>query len=116
MWRGLGWIFVAIGGVGVFVPLLPTVPFMLLAAFCFERGSPELHQWIMQHKVFGPQLRAWREHRVIGVRAKVLSVSCITLSVTYVLCTRGMPLGLALVIVATCLGTAGFILIQKGKI
>ena len=51
----------AIGLVGTVVPLLPTVPFVLLAAYCFAHGSPRFERWIVEHERFGPHVRAWRE-------------------------------------------------------
>lgn len=63
-------LFLAIGLVGVFVPVLPTVPFMLLAAWAAGRSSPRLQRWIEGHPRFGPPLRAWREHGAVPRRAK----------------------------------------------
>ncbi|WP_246814164.1 YbaN family protein [Ferrimonas balearica] len=52
----LGWLAIAMGSAGVVVPLLPTVPFLLLAAFCFSRSSPRLQRWLFEHRVLGPYL------------------------------------------------------------
>ena len=70
LWTGLGWVFFAIGAVGAVVPLLPTVVFMLVAAYCFARGSERVHDWLLSHPRFGPPIRDWREHRAIGRGAK----------------------------------------------
>mgnify|MGYP005862101547 CR=1 FL=1 len=59
-----------LGIAGVFLPLLPTVPFMLLAAFCFARGNPRLEEWLVEHPNWGPHIVAWRENRAIGIRGK----------------------------------------------
>jgi uncharacterized membrane protein YbaN (DUF454 family) len=56
--------------VGAFVPLLPTVPFLLLSAFGFARSSERLHHWILSHRIFGPPISDWRERGVVGRRAK----------------------------------------------
>ncbi len=56
--------------VGVFLPLLPTVPFLLLAAFCFARSSERLHNWLLTHPTFGPSVVDWQERRAISMRSK----------------------------------------------
>lgn len=71
----------ALGAIGLALPLMPTVPFLVAAAFCFERGSPKLHAWILNHPRFGPPLVDWNKHRVIRWPAKIvatvgLSISC----------------------------------------
>lgn len=70
LYLGLGFVSVALGAVGVVLPLLPTVPFMLLAAFFFARSSPRLEAWIVDHPRFGPHVRAWRERGAIGPAGK----------------------------------------------
>jgi uncharacterized membrane protein YbaN (DUF454 family) len=59
-----------LGTAGVFLPLLPTVPFVLLAAFCFARSSPRLELWLLEHRHFGPHIHAWRESRSISPSGK----------------------------------------------
>jgi len=49
-----GWLCIILGVIGVFLPLLPTTPFILLAAYCFSRSSPRFHKWILSHRFFGP--------------------------------------------------------------
>jgi uncharacterized membrane protein YbaN (DUF454 family) len=70
----LGTIFVGLGLVGVLVPLLPTTPFLLLAAGCFLRSSERLYGWLIHHKWFGAYIRNYREHRAIPLRAKVVTL------------------------------------------
>lgn len=79
----LGIVFLVIGIVGVFLPVLPTTPFLLLAAYFFSKSSEKLHAWLMDHKTFGKPLRDWQQHRVIGVRAKVLAVSTILIGMVF---------------------------------
>lgn len=70
LWLIAGGLALAFGTVGIFLPLLPTVPFLLLAAFCFARGSERLHHWLLSHPVFGPPIENWRDRGAIGRRAK----------------------------------------------
>ena len=66
----LGFVALALGAVGILVPLLPTVPFMILAAFCFARSSPELERRIVEHPRVSPHLAAWRERGAISSKGK----------------------------------------------
>jgi uncharacterized membrane protein YbaN (DUF454 family) len=68
---GVGVVSVGLGTLGIFVPLLPTTPFLLLAAACFVRSSDRLHHWLMNHRVYGPVIRGYREHRALPASSKV---------------------------------------------
>lgn len=79
----LGFAFFALGAVGVVVPGLPTTVFMLLALWAFARSSERFHQWLYHHRLFGPPLQEWHNHRVIPLRAKVLAVAMMAASLVY---------------------------------
>jgi len=70
----VGLIAVGLGLVGIFVPLLPTTPLLLLAAACFIRSSDQLYRWLIGHRWFGSYIRHYREHRAITLRAKVATL------------------------------------------
>ena len=72
-WAILGWLALTLGAIGIVLPLLPTVPFLLLAAFCFSRSSARMHHWLMEHRIFGPPIRDWQRSGAISRRAKVLA-------------------------------------------
>ena len=93
LYFAMGLCFFGLGAVGTVVPGLPTTPFMLLALWAFSRSSERFHNWLYNHPVFGPPLQQWREHGIIPVRAKVLAVSVMTLSVVYLVFLRNWVSG-----------------------
>jgi len=100
----IGHASLAVGFVGIFVPLLPTTPFVLLSAVCYSRGSERFHTWLLEHERFGPMIHSWREHRAIGVRAKIAAVVTVALSITFSVIRLDLPWNaIALVIGAAVL-------------
>lgn len=79
LWTVLGAISLGLGVVGIALPLLPTTPFLILAAYCFSRGSRKLQMWLLNHAYFGPPIRNWREHRAISAGAKRSALLAIVL-------------------------------------
>ena len=73
IWIFCGFLALGLGLVGAVLPLLPTVPFFLLAAFCFARSSVRLHEWLLTHKTFGPPITDWHQGGVIRRKAKVIA-------------------------------------------
>ena len=74
-----GFILVGLAVLGIFLPLLPTTPLLLLAAACFSRSSERCHQWLLNHRTFGPIIRNWHENRCIPRRAKIISILMVVL-------------------------------------
>ncbi len=87
----LGHLSIAAGVLGLFLPLLPTTPFVLLAAACYSRGSERLDRWIHAHPRFGPLLTEWRRHGVIRPRVKVITTLLVAASLSYPILTRPWP-------------------------
>ena len=76
----VGWISIVSGVIGLFLPLLPSVPFLLLAVFCFSRSSVRFHNWLVEHRHFGPMLRDYLKHGGIPLRAKIIAIGMIWIS------------------------------------
>lgn len=106
---GLGWLSLAVGFVGIFLPVLPTVPFVILAALCFSKGSPKLHQWLRRHPRFGGSLVLWEDHGVIRKRGKWMASICMVLGLVYPVFFGKLPLVVKIGLVVTILCTMVFI-------
>jgi hypothetical protein len=106
----LAWIFFALGAMGIFLPGLPTVPFMLLALWAFSKSSKRFHAWLASHPIFGPPLLAWHEHRVIPLKAKIIAIASIALSMAYMVFYAHLPTWLLLLAACLMLYGAWFVL------
>jgi uncharacterized membrane protein YbaN (DUF454 family) len=72
-WRICALVALVLGAIGLAVPVLPTVPFLIVAAWAASKSSPELERWLLAHPRYGPHIRAWREHGAVPRRAKWLA-------------------------------------------
>lgn len=86
-----GILAVALAAAGAFLPIMPTVPFLLLAVFCFARSNPEWERKILDHPQWGQQVKDWRERRAINRRAKVMALGAMTTGAGFTWLTLGMP-------------------------
>jgi uncharacterized membrane protein YbaN (DUF454 family) len=78
-WLILGWSAVALGFAGVVLPILPTTPFLILAAFAFSKSSPRLRQWLIEHEIFGGPIRDWEDKGAIRPRYKIMACTAMAL-------------------------------------
>ena len=101
-----GLICVGLGAAGAVLPLLPTTPFLLLAAACFARGSPRLHRWLHTNRLFGAYLRRYRQGEGIPLVAKITTLTLLWLSLTasalWAVPESLWPIRVALVLVGLC--------------
>lgn len=87
-----GWLAFSLGIIGAFLPVVPTTPFLILAAFLFSKSSPRFHEWLLQLPVAGEGLRDWNERRVIRPRAKILCAVMILGSLIFIALNPGIPI------------------------
>ena len=111
----LGWLFFAVGVIGVFLPVLPTTPFMILALWCFSKSSERFHYWLYHHKVFGPSLKLWDKYRVIPLLAKIFALSFMAMSLSYLFIFSTVDLWLKLVAALSMLTGAIYILSKPSR-
>ncbi|MDX1397654.1 MAG: YbaN family protein [Oceanospirillum sp.] len=101
LYMAAGFLALLLGAIGVVLPLLPTTPFIILAAFFFSKGSRKVHRWLLNQKTFGPMIRAWEHDRVIPFKAKLLSTTMMLTMVSYPLLFRPFSLWLKVLVVFT---------------
>ncbi len=109
MWLIAGLLALGLGIIGVVLPILPTTPFMLLATFCFAKSSKRLHDWLVNHRTFGPTVRDWHAHGAISKTAKISAVLTMAgvLALGFFL---GLKTNLLIIQAVVMLGAATFIL------
>ena len=100
----IGFLSLALGVIGIFLPILPTTPFLLLSAALFFRSSPRAYDWLLAHRYLGPYIRSFREDRMIPLRAKIISISLLWLTALHcaVLLFESWWLKIGMVVMAIC--------------
>lgn len=109
----LGTVLVGIGALGVFLPLLPTTPFLLLAAACYASSSPRLHTWLITHPRFGPHIHNYQQHRAISLRVKITSLLLAWASVGYVALFVVDPLWVRVLLAGLLLTKTAFMIVVR---
>lgn len=109
MWLALGILSLALGIAGAVLPLLPTTPFILLAAYCFAKSSPRLHGWLVNHRLFGPLIENWERNGAIDKRSKAIAVAMMA-ATPLITVLIGAPLWALAAQSAVLLGAATYVL------
>lgn len=107
-----GLLMTAVGIVGIFLPLLPTTPFLLIAVWCFSRSSPRLEHWLLSHRTLGPPLANWRREGAISARTKFVAISLIVASYGFFY-YRTQPSLLLATVVGLILSASAFFILTR---
>ncbi len=110
-----GWIFFSLGVIGAFLPVVPTTPFLLLAALCFSKSSPRFHAWLLTMPVFGAAVEDWRQRKVIRPRAKILCVSMLSASLLFIWLRPTPALPVKLIASVVMIGVGLFVVTRKSR-
>ncbi len=109
IWLLVGYMATGLAIAGAVLPLLPTTPFLLVAAYAFARSSPALHQWLLSHRHFGPLIENWHRHHAISLNAKLAAMFAIALTLVTSWLV-GVSTTVFVVQVVVLLGVTAFIL------
>ena len=104
-----GLLSLLLGIIGIFLPLLPTTPFVILAAYCFSKSSQRMHSWLLSRPVFGPIAKEWEAYGVIQLRYKIIASTMLVIMLIYPLFFRTMPEIVRLVVIIVAVGVLTFI-------
>jgi uncharacterized membrane protein YbaN (DUF454 family) len=92
-WNALGFLSLGLAYIGVITPGMPYSIFVVFAAYCFSKGSERMHNWIMNHKIFGPFLKNWGEKRVFPTKMKFFMLGMMSLSLCIMFVSGVKPIG-----------------------
>jgi len=106
---GLGWVFVALGVIGLILPMMPGAVFLIVAAWCFARSSPRFEAWLLDHPTYGKPLRDWRAAGAIPRSGKIMACAGMTFGFVTFCYTVAPSLPLALAVAAGFLACAVYV-------
>ena len=104
-----GWMSLVLGIIGIFLPLLPTTPFVLLSAYCFSKSSPRLHHWLLNQPHLGPMIQNWEQHGSISQNAKVTATVLMIALFSFSLYFLNFSLIIKGTLICICTGVLCFI-------
>jgi uncharacterized protein len=113
--QALGWVCVALGAIGVVLPIMPTTVFLLIALWAFARSSPRLHTWLLTNPHFGPYIDDWEKHRIIPIRGKVMAVTMMSASAVWLALGTSAPVWVVAVVALILVCVAAYILSRPSR-
>ncbi len=106
----LGTIFVVLATIGIVLPILPTTPFLLLAAACYLKGSTRMHNWLLNNRIFGTYIKNYREGKGMTARAKVFTLTLLWITIAYSAVFLVPMLVVQVILFAVCIGVTAHLL------
>ncbi len=113
---GSGTFFLIIGIIGIFIPILPTTPFLLLAAACYARGSKKCYCWLINNKWFGEYIKNYREKRGIPSSVKIISITILWMTIAFSAFIIVSNLLIQIILIIIAVGVTIHIITIKTKI
>ncbi len=98
-WTIAGSCFVGLGAIGLLVPVLPTTPFLILAAGCYGKGSPRAQRWLLENPLFGKHLRNYQEGKGLSLRVKATAIATVAAGITFSIIYTGMNALLTVILI-----------------
>ncbi len=111
----LGFISIVLGFIGLFLPILPTTPFLILAAYLFSKSSKKMHNWLLEHRLFGPIINDWEKYGAISVKTKWIACSAIIIFFSYTLIFVEVNLYIKVIVAASGIAVMAFILSRPSR-
>ena len=111
----IGWSALTLGVIGAFLPVMPTVPFLIVALWGFSKSSQRFHDSMYHHKIYGPMLRQWDRHRVIPLWGKIWACAAMTGSLAIMVLWMEVPLPFVGMAAAVMLAVAVYILSKPSR-
>ena len=116
LWFVCAWLSFALGVFGAFVPIIPTTPFMILAAYLFSKSSPKFHAWMQSLPIAGPAVKEWGDHRIVRTRAKILCSTMILISLTLIWWKADVSQVVKIILTIILVSVCTFVITRKSKL
>jgi uncharacterized membrane protein YbaN (DUF454 family) len=111
----IGTICVVIGVIGIFIPILPTTPFLLLAAACYMRSSQKFYSWLMNNRLFGSYIRNYMEGRGIPIKVKAFTIVLLWVTISISICVAAPNLIVKIILIIIAIGVTLHIILIKAR-
>lgn len=116
MFMLIGYLAFGLGFIGIFLPILPTTPFMIVALWAFSKGNKKMHSWLLNHPKFGNSLQQWESHQIIPLKAKLTALGFISLSAGYLILFSEISIYIRIIAVISMAYVIIYVLTRPSKL